>query len=449
MPANLRTDRLRIGGMDCTACAARIEKALRSSNGVSSASVSYANGTAEVTYDTRFIQPSGIKAAIENLGYSVLQKSALEGSTQRADETERVIGLVAIIGALYFLISRLQLSVSLPLAEEGMGYGMLLLIGLLTSVHCVAMCGGINLSQTAVASYGSPLRASVLYNAGRVLSYTAVGAAVGAIGSVVTFGGAFRGIVQIVAGAFMVLMGVNMLGIFPWLRRLMPRMPSFIAGKAEREKAKSSSPLIVGLLNGLMPCGPLQAMQIYALSTGSPLRGAASMLAFSLGTVPLMFGLGALSSLLTKKHSRSIMSAGAVFVTVLGLVMFTQGAALSGWGNTAGNYYTPEAEGGLADSEITDGVQHVASTLESGSYPKITVQAGVPVKWTIHAPEGSINGCNKSIYIPEYGIEHTFELGENVIEFTPQDTGSFRYTCWMGMIRGTITVVDQDDPFVS
>ena len=66
----------------------------------------------------------------------------------------------------------------------------------------------------------------------------------------------------------------------------------------------------------------------------------------------------------------------------------------------------------------------------------IAIQAGTPVKWIIDAPKSGINGCNYRMFLPEYGITHTFQEGENVIEFTPSDTRIFPYTCWMGMIRG-------------
>ncbi|MDR0708458.1 MAG: heavy metal transporter, partial [Spirochaetaceae bacterium] len=78
-----------------------------------------------------------------------------------------------------------------------------------------------------------------------------------------------------------------------------------------------------------------------------------------------------------------------------------------------------------------------------GRYPAITVQQGIPVKWTINAPQGSINGCNNRMIIREYKIEHRFTPGENVIEFTPGKTGKFPYSCWMGMIRSSITVVEE------
>ena len=92
--------------------------------------------------------------------------------------------------------------------------------------------------------------------------------------------------------------------------------------------------------------------------------------------------------------------------------------------------------------EVVDGVQVVNSTLQSGRYPNITVQAGVPVRWVIDAPDGSINGCNNRILIQDYGIEYTFHTGENVIEFTPVNVGTVYYSCWMGMIRGNIFVTD-------
>ena len=60
----------------------------------------------------------------------------------------------------------------------------------------------------------------------------------------------------------------------------------------------------------------------------------------------------------------------------------------------------------------------------------------------IDAPEGSINGCNNRLFIQEYGVEHAFKTGENVITFTPEETGTFGYSCWMGMIRSSITVAE-------
>jgi sulfite exporter TauE/SafE/plastocyanin domain-containing protein len=280
---------------------------------------------------------------------------------------------------------------------------------------------------------------------------------VGALGSAVTVSGRFQGIVQLAAGAFMVIMGINMLGIFPALRRLTPRLPKFLAEKISGQQSAGKGPLIVGLFNGLMPCGPLQAMQLYALSTGSPLAGGISMFLFCLGTTPLMFGIGALSSFLSgakgRVFSRRVMKAGAMLVTVMGMTMFSYGLGLSGidFGVpgrvfAAANPFNPKADG-TGDTAFTpaieNGVQIVNSVLSGGRYPAITVQEGIPVRWTINAPAGSINGCNNRMIIREYKIEHRFTPGNNVIEFTPERSGRFPYSCWMGMIRSSITVVPE------
>jgi sulfite exporter TauE/SafE len=343
-------------------------------------------------------------------------------------------------------------------AKDGMTYGALFLLGLLTSVHCIGMCGGINLSQCipAVAKMSrgnsghSAFIPSFLYNAGRIVSYTVIGAVVGALGSVLAFGGTLRGIVQIVAGVFMILMALNMLGALPFLSRFTPVFPKSLSNKIASRANGMKSPILIGLLNGLMPCGPLQAMQLFALQTESPGKGALSMFIFACGTMPLMFGLGALSGLLSAKFTKRVMTIGAALVLCLGLFMFSNGWTLSNLPNplagiTAGsvqkdiNNRAQEIEDNVGIMQ-SDGHQDVYSTLHSGRYPNITVKTGAPVEWRISAPSSSLSGCNYMMVIPEYDVEYEFSEGENLIEFTPTAPGTFTYTCWMGMIRGTITV---------
>lgn len=443
-----------IDGMTCVSCENRIQHKLSITPGVKDAKVSYSNGLAIVTYDSKIINLEQIEQIIEDLDYRI-KRLQQEGKDNKFDLTN-LIGIAVIIFAVYMLANRFGLFdvfYRFPLAKEGMGYGMLFIIGLLTSVHCVAMCGGICLSQSipkqgeaSEVSKLATLRPSILYNLGRVISYTVIGGIVGALGSVVSLSGKFQGVMQIIAGVFMVIMGLNMLNLFPALRKLNPRMPKVFARKINAQK-KSNSPLYVGILNCLMPCGPLQAMQIYALSTGSLVAGAASMFLFSIGTVPLMLTFGALSSLLSRKFTHRVMTAGAVLVLIMGIFMFNNGVNLSGvslpsvMDNVGAN---KDSQGGNV-ALIEDGVQTITTTLASGRYQPITVQKGIPVRWTIKADQSNINGCNNSMIIREYGIRYDFQSGDNVIEFTPTRSGTFPYSCWMGMIRSRITVVDELD----
>lgn len=499
MAPSIIHEKLRIGGMTCVNCQKKIERNLRGTAGIVKVSVSYNTGTADITYRSDLLSRGDIAGIIRKLGYEVLPQDG-----GRSDIL-RVIGTLAVIVCLYILLQGfgiLNLLVPSQLADTQMGYGLLFVMGLLTSVHCVAMCGGINLSQCIPQEHteqgqkgaAATILPAALYNLGRVISYTVIGFLLGLVGSLIGGGSeiglsvVLQGILKLAAGVFMVIMGVNMLGLFPWMRALTIRPPKALAAKIGMRKWKTGRPLVVGLLNGLMPCGPLQSMQIVALASANPFAGALSMLLFSLGTVPLMLGLGSIVSILGKKFARVVTNVGAVLVVVLGLAMISQGGSLSGllrpdsllllililcvlgvaanlpfakssrrkiglataacmaillltfWGNVGVSFTgsgTAEAAGG---SGPEDGVQVVTSTLTAGRYPDITLQAGIPVKWIIDAPAGSINGCNYRMIVREYGIEHTFQVGENVIEFTPGEEGTFQYSCWMGMIRGNILV---------
>jgi uncharacterized protein len=475
-----------IDGMSCTGCESRIGNALRKTGGVDSAVVSFAKSQAMVTFDANMVDEASLVRVVESLGYQVRkQLPAQSGKTrtkpavpaprvtaepQPRTPAYRIVGIGIILLALYVLLRQLgglNMFNVFPQAKQGMSLILVFGIGLLTSVHCLAMCGGINLSQclgsnsgadqnksvnqntgttgnTEAAKRTSRLKPAVLYNAGRVVSYTVLGGAVGALGSVISFSGWAKGLVAILAGVFMVIMGINLLGLFPWLRRLNPRLPGFLARLAGRVRQNGSRPFYVGLVNGLMPCGPLQAMQLFALSTGSPLKGAAAMFLFSLGTVPLMFGFGALSAQMSRKFSRTLMQFSAMLVVVLGLFMLQNGMALSGMtlpnpGNLAAASSTQQT--GIADMTSVESVQLVTTELGSQTYPPITVKAGIPVKWTIHAAPGTVNGCNGRLIIPKYNLVKELAEGDNIIEFTPDKAGRVPYSCWMGMIRSQITVV--------
>jgi sulfite exporter TauE/SafE/copper chaperone CopZ/plastocyanin domain-containing protein len=438
----METKTLYVKGMTCVHCQDRIEKKLHGVAGIEAAGASYSSGTATVTYNTETITLPKIVSLIEQLDYTVVD------GANSAKTPREIISILVVIAALFMLLQQFgisALSSAFPIAEEGMGYGMLFIIGLITSLHCIAMCGGINLSQTIGRE--KIVLPGLAYNLGRVISYTIVGAIIGAAGQVFSLSGGMKGIVQIIAGIFMVVMALNMLDVFPALRMINFRLPKIFSNKIEAKRNAAQSPLIIGLLNGLMPCGPLQAMQLYALGTGSAVRGAIAMFLFSAGTVPLMFALGALSVALSKKFTTRIISMGAILVAVLGLTMFSNGWNLGALPNPIDSIGVlfdnsgAEAAGGTFSPLIEDGAQVVNSTLRGGRYPAITVQQGLPVKWVIDAPEGSINGCNNRMIIREYGIEYRFKTGENIIEFMPERTGRFTYSCWMGMIRSSITVV--------
>jgi len=168
------------------------------------------------------------------------------------------------------------------------------------------------------------------------------------------------------------------------------------------------------------------------------------MFFFSLGTLPLMFGLGAIVTMLGSKFTKNMMKISAVLVAVLGVIMLCRGLVLSGVSVPSTNSTTVvSADAATPDSvSVKDGVQNISSTLASSGYPNITVKKGVPVVWDLKADSSKINGCNGTMVISAFGLQVKLKAGDNIINFTPTKTGKITYSCWMGMQTGTITVVE-------
>ncbi len=456
--------RLSVSGMTCAHCETRVSKAAKSIRGVTGAKASFSRRILEVTYDPDKADGAGIAAsvtqAVEREGYKVL------GAQKERQPVAKVIPVALILLALYFIL-RYTVGFDffgyIPKIDSTISLSALFVTGVFTSVHCIAMCGGINLSQSVSTGENkkTSLRGPILYNLGRVVSYTAIGAVVGGIGSVLFLSETAKAVILSVAALGMLLMGLGMLGWLPWW--LVPRTPAFLSkplGKAGAGKG----PLLVGLLNGFIPCGPLQAMQLYALATGSALTGALSMLLFSLGTVPLMLGAGAVFSALKGKFSYVIQRVSAVLVVFFAVVMAASAfrllgarpaetaadaprsaAATAKQEEASNSLYQQALDKGYLPATVENGVQKVRADLNPSVYPFIIVQKGTPVEFTITADEESITGCNQTVVLPAYDVKKTLKAGDNVIQFTPEKTGIVPYTCWMGMLDGRILVVDSLD----
>ena len=117
-------------------------------------------------------------------------------------------------------------------------------------------------------------------------------------------------------------------------------------------------------------------------------------------------------------------------------------------GQPAGNSYAAGlpsgAEAGGTPAEIKNGVQEVQLYVQGSSYypNPIRVKKGTPVR--LVGDMNRIPGCSRSIVIPEFGIRKVLSTGDNTIEFTPDKSGTFQFSCSMGMYIGTIVVEDTD-----
>lgn len=477
-----------VEGMMCEACERRVEKAAKSVEGVSDAKADCVSNCLRVEYGEP-ATPDAIRNAVRAAGYDAPgceepgddapgydmvgndtpggsvqtvwpdiprkqedQKRQEDEETQEKEQKQEAVRgrnqdtlyILVIILGLYVIATQCGLTLIFQrfptVSEEKVGYAVLFVIGLFTSVHCIAMCGGINLTQSVAGEENAPVRKSLLYNAGRLTGYTLVGGILGLIGEAASVTLRVRGLIGVLAGAFMVLTGVNMLGSFGFLKKLTLRMPKS-AAKAAASFGRRGS-FAIGLVNAFMPCGPLQSMQLYAIAAGGFAVGALSMFFFCLGTIPLMLIIGVTAGFLKRKWKSRMLRVSAALVLVFGLFMLQNNFALLGIslpGLSVSGTSDGSAVTAMVDAE--NNVQILSTTLHVNGFDDIVVEAGIPFVWTITADASSLNGCNNALVIPEYNLQVTLQEGENVIEFTPAETGTYTYTCWMGMLKNTITVV--------
>lgn len=428
----IKNEKIKVYEMTCTSCEKRVEEAVKKLEGVTEAKASYSGENVQVEYNDEVCDTSKIKDVIKKSGYSV-----------NVSNDYKFMGIL-IIAAAVVLLGLKTSGFDMEAKLSNASYAVLFIVGALTSIHCVGMCGGILLSQSLSAESKNKfeaIRPALMYNLGRVVSYTILGGIIGALGSTFSLSISAKASIQIFAGVFMLIMGLNMAG-FSIFRRLQIKLPHF----ACKAKNKSSSPLVVGLLNGFMPCGPLQTMQLFALGSGSALKGALAMLAFSLGTVPLMLTFGALSGILSKGYTKKLLKISGVLVIVLGLIMGNRGLALAGINpmSAFASNQDISANPYAAKAILQDGVQIINMTADNNGYTPnaFYVQKGIPVRWIVDGKQ--INSCNNAIVARELNLEWPLKKGENVTEFTPGDK-DINFSCWMGMIRGVIKVVDNLD----
>lgn len=194
--------------------------------------------------------------------------------------------------------------------------------------HCIGMCGGIVVAYSTLKINTKSSKLSqglmhLLYSLGRVFTYTLLGALFGFLGGVVVFSNTANAALLIFAGVLMMLAGLSLMGKIKFLTLIEH---SFSSSKLYSQTFKSvlaskssSSFFILGMLNGLLPCGFVYFFAITAASTADPLYGALVMAIFGLSTIPAMFGVGFLASLASATSFRNMMmSLSSVAVILYG-----------------------------------------------------------------------------------------------------------------------------------
>lgn len=337
----------------------------------------------------------------------------------------------------------------------------MLLTGLVTSVHCVGMCGNMVLAYAikddSTGSFLERMKPHFAYHSAKIVSYVLVGLVLGSIGAVLNLAG-IRGWASVAAGVFMVFLGLQMTGKFPWLMKFSIRPPKFmmtaimkLRRKANADEAAGEStlatPLMFGALTGLMPCGPLQGAQLAAAATGSAAGGAVAMLGFGLGTMPLMLGYGAVAGMLSAKFKQRMMVFAALIVMVLGLTMLNRGAMLLGSPVTFQTVQTAVLGTGAGSAGASgyqtaaDGAVLVPLTIKNTQFvpAQLSIPADKKVRLVVDRQED--NSCSAQIAVPQLGVLQNLKaFGTTQVDLPATKGGTYTLTCGMGMMAGQLVV---------
>lgn len=277
----------------------------------------------------------------------------------------------------------------------------------------------------------------------KLIAYTILGFILGAFGSAVALSDSARVVMQFLAGGYMIIVALNLLNVHPIFRYVIIQPPRFLT-RMVKNTTKSKdifAPALLGALTVFIPCGTTLAMEAFAISSGSPILGAAIMGVFTLGTSPLFFGLGFLTSFFGDTFKRKFFKLAGVLVFYLGISSFNGALVLM---NSPIAIYVDLSGGGnqITSARIVNGVQEATIYISPTSYSPnyLQVRAGTPVKLNLITQGGL--GCTSQFRIPSLGVSRNLPFnGSDVVEFTPTEKGKLTFTCSMGMYSGIIEVI--------
>jgi sulfite exporter TauE/SafE/plastocyanin domain-containing protein/copper chaperone CopZ len=462
--SNNKYIKIPIKGMHCRSCEILIEDRLKEIKHVKSADLNYKTGEAIIYYNGEAPLTSELNNAIEETGYEIGKSEKLPVLSRDGNEYYNLGIAFLIIMILYFGFNLFGLnSFNFSPNLSSPSFGLIVLIGLVAGFStCMALVGGLLLGLSSKFAENHPkatasekFRPHLFFVLGRILGYAFLGGILGLLGTVLKFSSLTNGIITLLVGIVMLIMGLQLINIFPRLSKFKLTLPKSIAkifGISHKSKEYShKNSMILGALTFFLPCGFTQAMQLYAISTGSFASGAFVMGMFALGTAPGLLSISGVTSLVRGSFKERFFKVAGVAVIFFGLFNLNNGYTLANLNFSGFSSNNSSQETAVNDPNVTleNGVQVVRMTESNSGYSpnKFSIKKGVPVKFIIDAK--APYSCASTIIIPKLNISKTLQAGENTIEFTPNELGNLPFSCSMGMYTGVFNVYDDSSPVSS
>lgn len=325
MTNELKTYTFHVSGMHCNACILLTESELLEHPQVSAARSSLKTHSVEVTGNFGEATPESIATELSTLlkkhGYS-LSVDRIAIVKQWAD-FKYAVPIALGFAALFVALQKIGI---VNLVDTGtVSYGTAFLIGIIASLStCMAVVGGLVLSMSATfAKEGDRVRPQLLFHGGRLVAFFLLGGVIGALGANFSLSATGTFILSFVIGLVMLILGINLLDVFPWAKRLQPTIPKFLSRYAYgvSQLNHTLTPLLVGIATFFLPCGFTQSMQLYTLSTGGFMAGALTMLAFAIGTLPVLAVISFSSFSIQESSKAGIFFKSAGLIVILFAIM--------------------------------------------------------------------------------------------------------------------------------
>ena len=288
----------------------------------------------------------------------------------------------------------------------------------------------------------------------KLVIHVILGFFLGWLGSAITLSLGMRLFFQGFAALFMFASAMNLLEVHPIFRHVVIAPPRF-ARKLIKNNTTADrlfGPGLLGILTVFIPCGVTQAMEVLAITSGSPIQGAMIMGSFVLGTSPMFVLIGIATAKLSEVWRTYFLRTAAVLL--IGMALYS----INGILQVSDSQYSIERLGpkivrllppydtapkGLSPTPVlVDGAQPVTiNILNNGYSPKrFTVKSGTPVKLTVNA--GEVYSCATAFTFRAFGINAFVKPNTSqVFDFTPDKKGIYTFSCSMGMYSGTMEVI--------
>ena len=447
-----------VAGMHCSSCELLIEKGLLKLKNVRSVEASASKGEVTIEYEGERPSAESLTNLFKEGNYRFSDQPFSKSSVPEKND----FGFVLVAGAFLILsfigLNRLGLSSLLSVKSQS-SLPIFFVFGLLAGISsCAALVGGMVLSVSkqwndlyrSKNSTFEKMQPHLLFNFGRIIAFGILGGVLGNLGKSLGISLAFTSFLVLAVSILMLFMGLQMLGI-KYFQRFQFTTPKFLGRFVANESNFQGKwmPAAVGALTFFLPCGFTITTQGLALLSGGSLQGALIMLAFVLGTTPMLLGIGLSSVKFSCRPHWTNRFTKVAGVLVLFFALFNFNSQMNVLGVTSINDLLSKkpavraSESGLPP--IVGGKQIIKMNASASGYQPnyFKVKVGVPVRWEI--TDTGTSGCTNAV-ISRGLFEGQISLtpGQvSVKEFTPDKPGRYKFSCWMGMISGVIEVVNE------